>query len=324
MSAAGSWGTYRTGLGVGGPSGVDKLYYRVDVSQSQSDGYVDDSGYDYTAAAAALRYDATDDTTLTLQSTFLKDSVSSYYGTPLLYDAVIDQNGTRSVRRASSTTDRLENARIDSRSRRLNYNNTDNFSKADNSFTRFIVDSNLSERWTLRNETYVATQHLDWRNTESTVWNPATQLVERGSFFLIYRNDLQIGNRVDLRWSGTLAGRPNTFLIGALYDDNEQIRNSGQTYAGSPTPANVPLRRLQSGHRSRCELSTHDEGDHRECRGVCREHFRADRAPEAGWRFALRADRCGAHVVSRRRSVHEIVRSHHGPTRRDLRSDRST
>ena len=68
-----------------------------------------------------------------------------------------------------------------------------------------------------------------------------THRVERGSFFLIYRNDLQIGNRVDLKWSGTLAGRPNTFLIGALYDDNEQIRNSGQTYPGTPTPANVPL-----------------------------------------------------------------------------------
>ncbi|MBL8270965.1 TonB-dependent receptor [Steroidobacter sp.] len=236
-----SWNTYRTGFGLGGPAGIDDLYYRVDVSHSQSDGYVDGSGYDYTAAAAALRYDATDNTTLTLQSSFLKDSVSSYYGTPLVYDAVIDQNGLQSVRKASSATDRLVNARIDGRTRRLNYNNLDNFSKADNSFTRFIVDSNLSERWSLRNETYVATQHLDWRNTESTVWNPATQLVERASFFLIYRNDLQVGNRLDLKWSGTLAGRPNTFLIGALYDDNEQIRNSGQTYASSPTPANVPL-----------------------------------------------------------------------------------
>lgn len=239
--SGGSWNTYRMGAGVGGPTGVDDLYYRLDVSQSQSDGYVDDSGYNYTAVAAALRYDATDDTTLTLQSTFLKDSVSSYYGTPLIYDSVIDQNGAQSVRRANSATDRVVNARIDGRSRRLNYNNTDNFSKADNSFTRFIVDTNLSERWSLRNETYVATQHMNWRNTESTVWNPTLQLVERGSFFLIYRNDFQIGNRVDLKWSGTLAGRPNTFLIGALYDDNEQIRNSGQTYAASPTPANVPL-----------------------------------------------------------------------------------
>ncbi|MFC4313629.1 TonB-dependent receptor [Steroidobacter flavus] len=248
MATVGSWNTYRTGFGVGGPSGVDKLYYRFDVSQTQSDGYVDDSGYDYTAAAAALRYDATDDTTLTLQSTFLKDSVSSYYGTPLVYDAVIDQTGAQAVRRANSATDRLVNARIDGRTRRLSYDNIDNWSKADNSFTRFIVDSNLSERWTLRNETYVATQHMDWRNTESTVWNPASQLVERGSFFLIYRNDLQIGNRVDLRWSGTLAGRPNTFLIGALYDNNEQIRNSGQTLPASPTPANVPLVGFDRGY----------------------------------------------------------------------------
>lgn len=240
-ASMGSWNSYRTAVGFGGPSGLDKLFYRVDVSHSQSDGYVDDSGYDYSAAAAALRYEATDDTTLTLQSSFLKDSISSYYGTPLLYDAVIDQTGAQAVRRASSATDRLVNARIDARTRRLNYNNIDNFARADNSFTRFIVDSRLSDSWSIRNETYVATQHLDWRNTESTVWNPATQQVERSSFFLIYRNDLQVGNRTDLQWSGTLLGRPNTFVIGALYDDNEQIRNSGQTYPGSPSPANVPL-----------------------------------------------------------------------------------
>ncbi|MET0535120.1 MAG: TonB-dependent siderophore receptor [Steroidobacter sp.] len=241
VASVSSWNSYRTGVGFGGPSGLDQLFYRVDVSHSQSDGYVDDSGYDYSAAAAALRYDVSDDTTLTLQSSFLKDSISSYYGTPLLYDAVIDQTGTPAVRRANAATDRLVNARIDGRTRRLNYNNIDNFARADNSFTRFIVDSRLSDSWSIRNETYAATQHLDWRNTESTVWNPTTQLVERSSFFLIYRNDLQLGNRFDLKWSGTLAGRPNTFVIGALYDHNEQIRNSGQVYTGTPTPANVPL-----------------------------------------------------------------------------------
>ena len=241
VASVGSWGSYRAGVGLGGPSGIDKLSYRVDLSQSVSDGYVDDSGYDYTAAAAALKYDLSDDTAFTFQSTFLKDSVSSYYGTPLLYDAAIDQNNVQSVRRANAATDRLVNARIDGRTRRLNYNNTDNFSRADNFFTRFIVDSRLSESWSLRNETYAATQHLDWRNTESTVWNPLTQLVERGSFFLIYRNDLQLGNRFDLKWNSSIAGRANTLVVGALYETNEQIRNSGQTYPGSPTPANVPL-----------------------------------------------------------------------------------
>ncbi len=240
-TAIGDWNSYRFGLGMGGPTGVDGLAYRVDVSNSQSDGYVDDSGYDYTGASAALRYTLSPDTAFTLQSSFLKDSVSSYYGTPLVYDAVIDQNGVQSVRTANTTTDRLVNARIDDRTRRLNYNNIDNFSRADNSFTRFIADTRLSESWTLRNEAYAATQHLDWRNTEKTVWNPATQLVDRSSFFLIYRNDLQLGDRLDLRWKGAIAGRPNTFAVGALYDHNDQIRNSGQVYAVSPTPASVPL-----------------------------------------------------------------------------------
>lgn len=236
-----SWNSYRAGMGAGGPTGIDRLYYRADVSYSTSDGYVDDSGYDRTGAAAALRYELSEDTMFTLQTSFLKDSASSYYGTPLLYDAVIDQSGAQAVRLANSATDRLVNARIDSRTRRLNYNNIDNFARADNSFTRFIVDGQLSESWSVRNETYMATQHLDWRNTESTVWNPATQLVERSSFFLIYRNDLQLGNRLDLKWTGAIAGRPNTLVAGVLYDHNEQIRNSGQTYPDSPTPANVPL-----------------------------------------------------------------------------------
>lgn len=247
-AVVGDWNSYRFGLGLGGPTGLDGLAYRVDVSNSQSDGYVDDSGYDYTGASAALRYALSEDTVFTLQSSFFKDSVSSYYGTPLVYDAVIDQNGVQSVRRANTATDTLVNARIDGRTRRLNYNNIDNFARADNSFTRFVVDTRLSENWTLRNEAYAATQHLDWRNTESTVWNPATQLVERSSFFLIYRNDLQIGDRLDLRWKGTVAGRPNTLAFGALYDHNDQVRNSGQVYAASPTPANVPLTGFDRGY----------------------------------------------------------------------------
>ena len=246
--SVGSWDTYRAAMGASGPAGLQGLLYRADVSHSRSQGYVDDSGYEYSAVAAALRYDVSEATTLSLHSSFLKDSVKSYYGTPLLYDAVIDQNGVQAVRRANSATDRLVNARIDARSRQLNYNNTDNFARAENSFTRAIADSQLTDSWSVRNEAYVATQHLDWRNTESTVWNPATQLVERSSFFLIYRNDLQWGDRIDFTWNGSIAGRPHTLVMGALYDDNEQVRNSGQVYPGTPTPANVPLLGFSRGY----------------------------------------------------------------------------
>src|SRR5690606_2858403 len=146
------------------------------------------------------------------------------------YDAVIDHEGDQVVRPANTSTDSLVNARIESSSRRLNYNNRDNFALAENRFYTATVNSALNENWSLRNETYGATQEFDWRNTERNVWNPVTELVDRSSFFLIYRDDKQIGNRLDLIWTQDLFKRPNQMVFGTLIDDNEQIRNSDQIY----------------------------------------------------------------------------------------------
>lgn len=246
--AAGSWDAYRLNGGVGGPTGIDNLFFRVDYSHNESGGYVNASDAEYDAYAASLRYDLTPKTRVTLSGTYLRDDVLSYYGTPVIYDSVINQNGVQSVRKANTATDALVNARIVNSSRQQNYDNTDNFARSQNSFGRAIVETELSDAISLRNETYVATQYLKWRNTESTVWNPLTQLVDRSSFFLIYRDDYQVGNRLDLTWKSEIARRPNQFLIGGLYDSNDQVRNSGQTYPASPTPASVTLTNFDRGY----------------------------------------------------------------------------
>jgi iron complex outermembrane recepter protein len=246
--SAGSWDSYRASFGAGGPTARDDVFFRADISTNRSGGYVDDSASNYSAYAGALRWDITPATSATLSATYLRDRTDSYYGTPVVYDAVIDQHGVRSVRKANTATDTLVNARIASGTRRLNYNNRDNFAEAENAFYRLIVDSELAEHWSLRNETYIATQHMNWRNTENTIWNPVTQRVDRSSFFLIYRKDYQIGNRLDLSWDDELFGLPNKFVLGALYDSNNQLRNSGQTYAASPTPASVPLTGFDRGY----------------------------------------------------------------------------
>jgi iron complex outermembrane receptor protein len=249
IASVGAWNSYRTGLGVGGPTGIDDVYFRADASYNTTDGYVDRTNAGYKAAAASLLWEATERTHVTVSGTFLKDDVRSYYGTPVIYDAVTDLDGVTSTRRANAATDRLVNARIDSRTRRLNYDNIDNFARTENSFWRAIVDTQFSPEWSLRNESYVATQKLQWRNTESTIWNPVTQLVDRSGFLLIYRDDFQWGNRTDLKWSTSFAGRPNEMVIGALYDDNDQIRNSGQSnYSSIPTPASVPLVGFNPGY----------------------------------------------------------------------------
>ena len=248
LVSGGEWDSYRLGMGAGGPTGFDNLYFRADASYNSTSGYVDRSDANYEAYAASLRWAPTETTSLTFSGTFLKDDVRSYYGTPVVYDAVVDQNGVHSVRRASSATDRLVNARIVDGTRRSNYNNLDNFAATQNSFWRLVLDTKLSDRWQLRNESYIATQDLQWRNTESTIWNPATQLIDRSSFLLIYRDDFQWGDRLDLIGSHTLAGRANKLLFGVLYDSNDQIRNSGQSnYVTTPTPVSVPLFGFDAG-----------------------------------------------------------------------------
>ena len=242
----GSYGHRRSAAGFGGPLG-DALAYRIDVSASRADGFVDGNEERYDAAGGELRWSPSADTTVRFAFTGLRDRIESYYGTPVIYDAVIDADGNEAVRPASTTTDRLVNARIDPRTRRLNYNIEDNFSNATNTFTRVIVDHRLSDRWTMRNETYAATQRLDWRNVERNTWNPATELVDRGSFFLIYRRDLQVGNRIDFIRDADWGARRNRLLIGMLVDRNDQDRNSGQVYPRLPSPVSVPLTGFDPG-----------------------------------------------------------------------------
>ena len=245
LASVGPWENYRFGLGFGGPLPVKGLAYRLDASHQSSEGYVDRSPSEFNAFSGALRWDASARVSFTFTGVFLKDRVESYYGTPVIYDAVINTtvaNALPEVRKVNTATDRLVNARIDPRTRRLNYNNPDNFADTENSFWRFISDAKLSSAWTLRHELYAATQIMNWRNTENYTWNPVTSLVDRSSFFLIYRDDFQWGDRLDLTHQGEIAGRPNQFLFGALYDHNDQIRNSGQPgVPGSPTPASVTL-----------------------------------------------------------------------------------
>lgn len=247
LLSAGSWSNAAVAVGLGGPTALDGLSFRADASRRQERGYVERSDARYDAFAGELRWTLSPDTSLRLAGTVLDDDVESYYGTPLVYDAVIDANAVRQVRRANPATDRLVNARIEPATRRLNYNHAGNFARARNTFWRAIGETRLSPAWTLRNETYAATQRLDWQNTESTVWNPATGRVDRSAFFLIYRDDLQLGNRLDLAWSGRLFGRPNRFLVGALYERNDQDRNSGQPVPPSPIPASVPLTGFDPG-----------------------------------------------------------------------------
>jgi iron complex outermembrane recepter protein len=242
LVSIGAWDSYRLGLGWGGPlplGGKNPVTSRFDYSHNETQGYVDRNAQRYDAVAGALGWQPTEALKLTFNTSLLKDWNESYYGNPVVYDGVINTtipgNATVEVRSFNSATDRMVNPRIDPAARRTNYNILDNYAKTENTFTRLRAELQLSPELELRNEAYVATQLLKWRNLETNLWNPVTQLVTRSSFLHIYRDDVLTGNRLDLIHRGTLLGRPNRVIVGGFLERNNLVR--GGTPTGYATTA---------------------------------------------------------------------------------------
>ncbi len=240
MASYGAWGSYRVGVGAGGPLGDTGFNYRADYSHNQTSAYQERNSQRYDAIALSLSWRATDKLSFTWFGTFLDDWNESYYGNPTIYDGVVNTtvaNSPVEVRTFNATTDRLINPRVDPAARRTNYNLLDNFAATENVFNRVRADLRIAPDLDLRHETYVATQLLKWKNTESNTWNPSAKNITRGGLTLIYRDDVLIGNRLDLTVKKPLAGHANRLLIGGVFEHNDQIRGGASGNQVTAIPA---------------------------------------------------------------------------------------
>lgn len=200
----GSFNTYRSGVGISGPVGKN-VFLRVDASRMGTDGYMDNSGQGLDSVGASLRWNATERLSILASGQWGRDSTESYYGTPLI------------------------DGKIDPRTRFLNYNMQDNLARSKNRFARLNFDWRVFGDWRLRSEGFLATHSLDWRNFESYAYNATTRLVDVSSYFLIWRDDMLIGNRLDLMGKKTIFGRVLRVDIGGQYQNNMLQRG------GTPT-----------------------------------------------------------------------------------------
>lgn len=252
FASLGAWNHHRLGLGLGGPIVTDKLFFRADLGRTERDGCFERNRQRYNTFSGALGWDAFADLRLTLFASWLTNWNESCHGNPVVDDVVDRYNPasgtfTRLVARAVAATDRLVNPRVDSVARRTNYNIFDNYAETENSFTRLRAEWRSADDWEVRNETCAATQLLRWRNLESSLWNPVSQLVDRASFTHIYRADVLLGNRLKVIRRMKLLDRTNRFLPGGLVEPNDMIR--GGTPAGyATTLSSVSLLNPDVGH----------------------------------------------------------------------------
>src|SRR5262245_37602762 len=219
----GSFGTTRSGVGVNLPI-KSNLSARLDMSYQNGGGYVDRTRQRMRSFNASVLWRPLENVMLKGSAVYTGDSVSSYYGTPLLNTAV-DPNVDYVVLGPTSY--------LDPRTRYTNYNMRDNLNKANNNYAHINSEIGLPGGWTLRNDSYASTQRVDWRNFEGTSYNVTAQRVTLSSYFLAKRDDVLVGDQLDARKTLKVAGRSVDLVIGARIEDNNQHRWS--TPSGAPT-----------------------------------------------------------------------------------------
>ena len=211
----GSQDSWRIGAGIGGPAS-DTLSYRVDVSRTQSDGWVDRGGSKGLAISGSLRFAPAENFALTLSDDYSDQKPSRYFGTPLI------------------------DGRIDDRNKRLNYNVSDAVIHYEDNRTTLKAEWGITEGIDLTSTAYRLTTDRRWRNLESYFWNGTTGQIDRTDYLGIDHDQTQIGNQTSVVVSRPIGGLKNDLVIG--FDINRiKFKHSNDFYPGAAAIADSPV-----------------------------------------------------------------------------------
>lgn len=205
--SAASYNTWRTAFGSGGPIAGD-WYYRVDLSRTASAGYIDRADSERYALASSLLYKPSEYFSATLSFDGGDVDSAGYWGTPLI------------------------NGRVDSRTRRKNYNIRDDIINYEDYWPRLDIDWRLNEHVSFSNETYYLVSNRHWDNLENYTHNPATGLIDRTSYIQILHDQEQLGNRFETTLDGQLWGHDNRLVVG-LDINRIDFKHTNNDFSGS-------------------------------------------------------------------------------------------
>lgn len=198
----GSFETVRLGLGSGGPTGIKNLSYRVDGSISDSDGYVERTGYRNRQLSGALQLDIRSDLSVTLAGEYFMDDIDSWNGTP------------------------LNNGRIDDRVRFEAYNVSDNETKANTHAIKLFVNWNPAGLFEAKNQVYYNGAKRDWRNASAYAYDGDTNMVTIDALGDVRHDQELVGNRLQVVFPQPIFGFANRFLIGTDVSWNDFQRSA--------------------------------------------------------------------------------------------------
>ena len=234
LGSYGRYDTYQLGIGAGGPLTED-LWYRADISQYGSNGYVDRMDPESLNVTASLLWQPTTNLDLEFSVDYLSDELANYWGTPLVPASFAMESLDGVI---STTTGET----IDQRMRFINYNVNDGRAESEQYFLRSDIIWRLADNAELRNTLYYFDADREWANAEGFIFNPVTQLIDRtNGFFFVFHNQELLGDRFDINLSQSLGNMPNQLVAGFEVTDLDFERTRGFRFSPRPGDSVTPF-----------------------------------------------------------------------------------
>ncbi|GJL53340.1 MAG: TonB-dependent receptor [Nitrospirales bacterium] len=217
LMSYGRYDTIKLGGGAGGSLG-ETLSYRIDLSHTSTDGYVETADSRSLNGTGSLLWKPVDELEIILGYDYMEDSLPNYWGTPLVSGAF----GSKPLKGVVETTD---GRTLDKRMRFLNYNVSNEKANSHQYFTHLDVIWKLNPSFSLRNTVYYFVADREWRNAETYTFNATTGLIDRDRFFVSH-DQHTVGNRINATVKSPLATLPNRVLLGMDFSYVDFTRRS--------------------------------------------------------------------------------------------------
>jgi iron complex outermembrane receptor protein len=217
LASYGRYNSYQLGAGAGGSLGSDAAY-RLDVSRTASDGWVDRTSSNSNNVTASVLWVATPTFNATVNLDYLKDALPNNWGQPLVPASFAKQP----IRGVVETVDGRV---LDESMRFTNYNVGDNLSDSHQIWATTTLRWTPSETISVRDDVYHFDAKREWANAEQYVFDAQMHLVTRDRFFVNHDQTI-IGNRTDVTVNHPLGGHGNRFLASVDYNkiDFDRVR----------------------------------------------------------------------------------------------------
>lgn len=229
LASYASFDTASVGLGGNHVFG-DRVAGRLDASYHRTDGYVDDAGSTSLNVTGAIAFRPQDDLSIELSVDYLRDNLSTYYGTPLVPASYAADPIAGILSAAGGQV-------IDRRLRFTNYNVADDRAKSWQVWPRMVVRWSPSAAVTITNTAYAFHAERQWINAENYVFNAATGRIDRDRFFVFHNQDL-VGDQLSVAYADRLFGLDNRLVAGIDYSHLDFVRSRGFPDGDSVDPLN--------------------------------------------------------------------------------------